>query len=62
MSGIIEAPKKGLGGLRSFIDERVEVLPIVQIHLATQFLNSDELLPVAKVLQFLGACFGAAAA
>lgn len=43
MSGIIEAPQRGRGGVRSFIDERVQLLPIVQIYLAAQFLNNDEL-------------------
>lgn len=43
ISGILETPKKGPGGVRSFIDERVEVLPLVRACLAAQFLDVNKL-------------------
>lgn len=47
MTGFIEAPKVGRGGIRSFIDDRIELLPIVRIYLAAQFLNIDQLMETA---------------
>jgi hypothetical protein len=43
MSGMLATPKKGPGGARSFIDERVKVLPLVRIYLAAQYLVIEEL-------------------
>jgi BTB/POZ domain len=43
MSGIIEVPKKVLTAHRSFIDERLELLPLVQTYLGAQFLDLEEL-------------------
>jgi hypothetical protein len=43
MSGNLANPKKSPGGARSFIDERVNVLPLVRIYFAAQYLALDEL-------------------
>lgn len=43
MSGMLATPEACPDGEESFIDERVKVLPLVQIYLAAQYLAHKEL-------------------
>lgn len=43
MDGVVESPSKGSDRGRSFVDDRIHLLPLTQIYLAAQFLNISEL-------------------